>query len=280
MMKKFLALTLALTTAFSLAACGGGSDADATGGDAEAENRVIKVGVVGENVEHWDPIIEAVASEGITLELVKFSDYTLPNQATADGDVDLNGFQHHAFLENEVEERGLELSVIAETFIAPLGLYSDKITDISELKDGDKIAIPSDATNGGRSLKILESAGLITVDPAAGYTPELADVTGNPLNIEFIQVEAAQTPSLLPDVAAAIINGGHAVDHDLFPATDAIYLESGTEGGNNPYVNILVARTAEKDDPDYAKIIEAYHTEAVAEVLANQYKGAYIPAWK
>lgn len=279
-MKKFLALTLAITTAFSLAACGGGSDADATGGDTQAENRVIKVGVVGENVEHWDPIIEAVASEGITLELVKFSDYTLPNQATADGDVDLNGFQHHAFLENEVEERGLELSVIAETFIAPLGLYSDKITDISELKDGDKIAIPSDATNGGRSLKILESAGLITVDPAAGYTPELADVTDNPLNIEFIQVEAAQTPSLLPDVAAAIINGGHAVDHDLFPATDAIYLESGTEGGNNPYVNILVARTAEKDDPDYAKIVEAYHTEAVAEVLANQYKGAYIPAWK
>lgn len=246
---------------------------------ASAEPTVIKLGVVGENNEQWEPVIEALAKENITLELVKFADYSLPNQALADGEIDLNAFQHYAYLNNEIQDKGLDLTVIGETIIAPLGLYSDKIKDVSELKDGDKIAIPSDATNGGRSLKVLEAAGVIKVDPDAGYTPTVSDITENPLNIEFIEVEAANTPSLLPDVAAAIINGGHAVDNGLYPQEDAIYLETVQEGSDNPYINIIVARTADKDNALYQKVVEAYRTPEVAEVIKEAYKGAYIPTW-
>lgn len=248
--------------------------------EPQGEPVTIKLGVVGENNEQWEPVIEALAKENITLELVKFADYSLPNQALADGEIDLNAFQHYAYLNNEIADKGLDLTVIGETIIAPLGLYSDKITDVSELKDGDKIAIPSDATNGGRSLKVLEAAGLIKVDPAAGYTPVLGDITENPLNLEFIEVEAANTPGLLPDVAAAIINGGHAVDNGLFPQEDAIYLETVQEGSENPYINVIVARTADKDSELYKKVVDAYRSDEVAQVIAEAYKGAYIPTWK
>ncbi len=275
--KITLSLLAALTAATTLTACG--SPANVAAETAETPVKV-KVGVVGENNEQWTPVIENLAGEGVSIELVRFSDYTLPNQALADGEIDLNAFQHYAYLDNEIADKGLELTVIGETIIAPLGLYSDKITDLSELKEGDSIAIPSDATNGGRSLKILEAAGLITVDPAAGYTPEVADVTGNPLNLKFIEVEAAQTPGLLPDVAAAIINGGHAVDNGFNPLNDSIYLEEAAVGSDNPYINIIVARTTDQDNDVYQKIVSAYHSEAVAQVIEDTYKGAYIPAWK
>lgn len=246
----------------------------------ESKPVTVKIGVVGENNEQWTPVIEALAEENINIELVKFADYSLPNQALADGEIDLNAFQHYAYLNNEVKDKGLKLTAIGETIIAPLGLYSDKITDISELKEGDQIAIPSDATNGGRSLKVLEAAGLIKVDPEAGYTPVLSDITDNPLKLKFIEVEAANTPSLLPDVAAAIINGGHAVDNNLSPQEDAIYLETVQEGSDNPYINIIAARTADVDNEIYKKIVETYRTEAVAKVIEEEYKGAYIPTWK
>lgn len=240
----------------------------------------VKIGVVGENNEQWDYISTQLKEENIEIELVKFADYSLPNQALADGEIDLNAFQHYAFLENQIKETGFELTAIGESIIAPLGLYSKKVTDVSQIKENDKIAIPSDATNGGRALKLLEAAGLLSVDPAAGYLPTVGDITSNPLNLEIYEVEAANTPSLLPDVAAAIINGGHAVDNGLVPEKDAIYLETVTEGSDNPYINIIVARTADKDNEVYQRIVEAYQTDEVAEVIKEAFQGAYLPAWK
>ena len=269
MKKQILAaLSLVLVLSLALAGCGGqSSSAPASSGSesgaAQEEPVVVKLGVVGENNEWWTPAIEAMKEQGVEIELVKFSDYTLPNQALADGEIDLNSFQHYAFLENQIADKGYELTPICNTIIAPLGLYSDKIESIDELKDGDSIAIPSDATNGGRALKILESAGLIE----------------NPKNIQFIEVEAAQTPSLLPDVAAAIINGAHAVDHGLNPTDDSIYLEQVQEGSDNPYINILVARTADKDNEIYQQIIKAFQTGETKQVINETYKGAYLPAW-
>lgn len=281
--RSFLAALSVSAAALALTACGSSSGtaaSGASGSTAAAEQSVIKLGVVGENNEQWTPVIDRLAEEGVTLELVKFSDYTQPNQALADGEIDLNAFQHYAYLYNEIEDKGLDLTVIGETIIAPLGIYSDKITSLDELQSGDSIAIPSDATNGGRALKLLEAAGLITVDPDAGYTPEVADITDNPLSLEFIEVEAAGTAALLPDVAAAVINGGHAVDNGLNPTTDAIYLESVEEGSDNPYINIIVARTEDKDNPLYLKVVEYFRTDEVAQVIADTYKGAYIPTWQ
>ena len=151
---------------------------------------------------------------------------------------------------------------------------------IVTVKDGDTIAIPSDATNGGRALKVLESAGVIKVNPDAGYTPTLSDITENPKNIKFTEVEAANTPSLLPDVAAAVINGGHAVDNGLNPENDSIFLEKVQEGTDNPYVNVIVARSEDKDNENYKKIVKAYQSDDVKKVIEDVYKGAYLPAWK
>lgn len=281
-LKKIVTGILAVLTVATLAGCGasGSASASAAQSGSSAEQTTIRLGVVGENNEQWTPVIDRLAKDGVTLELVKFSDYTLPNQALADGEIDLNAFQHYAFLNNEIKEKGLDLTAIGETIIAPLGLYSDKIKSVDELKDGDSIAIPNDATNGGRSLKLLESAGLIKVDSKAGYTPEVSDITDNPLNLQFVQVEAAQTASLLPDVAAAVINGGHAVDNGLSPTKDAIYLETVQEGSDNPYINIIVARTADKDNPLYQKVVSYFRSDEVAKVLEDTYHGAYLPTWQ
>jgi len=246
--------------------------------DASTE-RVVKIGVVGENNEVWTPVTEALKKEGVRIELVKFGEYVLPNRALEDGEIDLNAFQHYAYLNNEINTKGYKLSPIGETLLAPLGLYSRKVKSVSEIKAGDKIAIPNDLVNEGRALRVLEKAGLIKIPEAAGPTPALTDITDNPLKLEFVEVEAAQTPRLLPDVAASIINGGHAVDAGLNPERDSIALERQSEGGQNPYINIIAARTVDKDNPLYQRIVQEYHTDAVRTVIQTVYKGAYIPAF-
>jgi D-methionine transport system substrate-binding protein len=160
-----------------------------------------------------------------------------------------------------------------------LGLYSRRIKSVSEFKTGDRIAIPNDPTNGGRSLKVLESAGLIGVNPDVGYLPSLRDITDNPLNLQFIEVEAAMTASLLPDVAAAIINGQHAADRGLNPKRDAIYVETQSEGGGNPYVNLIAARTAEKDNPVYKRVVEVYRSDEIRNVIDTVYNGLFVPVF-
>ena len=263
--------------ALGLTACGSSQKADTSAESTKADassaadestkagesskaegDTTIKIGVVGENNEQWTPVIDAMAKEGITVELVKFADYSLPNRALNDGEIDLNAFQHKAYLANDIKDNGYKIEAIGDTIVAPLGVYSKKIADLSELKDGDTIAIPSDATNGGRALKVLESAGVIKVNPDAGYTPTL----------------------LLPDVAAAVINGGHAVDNGLNPENDSIFLEKVQEGTDNPYVNVIVARSEDKDNENYKKIVKAYQSDDVKKVIEDVYKGAYLPAWK
>jgi len=150
--KKIIAgLTIAIS-AFGFTGCG----AKAT---AKEEDKVIKLGVTGSESEVWTYVKGELAKEGITLEVVSFSDYTKPNQALADGEIDVNAFQHYAFFNKFIEEHNLDLTAIGETVIVPLGIYSDKIKDISELKEGDEITIPNDATNEGRALILLQTAG-------------------------------------------------------------------------------------------------------------------------
>ena len=248
--------------------------------ESNADNEIIKVGVVGENNEAWEQVIKNVSKDGIDVELVKFSDYSQVNQALVDGEIDLNSFQHYAYLEKEKEDKGFELSVIGETLIAPLGVYSNTLSDIKDIKVGGKIAIPNDATNEGRALKLLESAGLIKVNEDAGYTPTLSDITENTKNIEFVEVEAGQTARLLPDVDASVINGGHAIDAGLNCKEDAIYTETVEEGSDNPYINVIVANTADKDNETYKKLVDEYRTDEIANLIDEVYQGAYIPTWK
>lgn len=269
-MKKLFTTIILSFGAFVLAACGNSAN--------NAENQTVKLGVVGEDQDVWDFVAEKLEADGITLELVKFTDYNQPNNALAEGEVDLNSFQHQIFLDNYNEERGTDLTAIANTVIAPLGIYSDKIEDVAEIKEGDAIAIPNDVTNGGRALLLLQTAGLITVDPEAGAIPTVNDITDNPLNLEIQELDAAQTARSLPDVAASIINSGMAVDAGFVPQEDAVFLEP-VDDNSEPYINIIVARSEDVNNELYQKVVKAYQAEDTKEVIEETSKGASIPAW-
>lgn len=283
-MKKTIKLFVTtLTALFILTSCAAkpNSDSNSTNSaDQPSEATKIKIGVVGTNEEEiWKFVKEKVAQDNIELDIVVFTDYNQPNDALANGDIDLNAFQHYIFLDSYNKERNSDLTVIGETYISPLGIYSQKIKDVSEIKDGDTIAIPSDPTNGGRALLLLQSANLIKVDPTKGDTPTVNDIVENPLNLNISELDASQTARALPDVAAAVINGGIAVDAGLNPPSDAIFLEKLTST-SKPYINIIATRAADKDIDSYKKVVEAFRQEDTAKVIEDVTKGACIPVWK
>ena len=300
MKKRVLALGAAAVLALSLTACGSsqktettaaaadttavGSEAAADTTAASGEKTVIKLGVVGENNEQWQPVIDKLAEENIDLELVKFADYPLPNRALNDGEIDLNAFQHKAFLANDVAQKGYDIVDIGDTIIAPLSIYNNKkkISSIEEIKDGDVIAIPSDLTNGGRALKLLEEAGFIVCDPEKGYVPTKADITEYKVKIDIKEAESATLANILPDCAAAIINGGNAFTAGLNPVEDSIYTENVDPSTNEAVpqlINVIAARTADRDNEVYKKIVDAYHTPEVKKTIEDEYQGAFICAW-
>ena len=243
---------------------------------------IVKIGHVGESDRTiWKPIQEKLSKEeGITVELVSFADYSMPNQALNDGDIDLNAFQHHAYFYNETNTKGYNLSIIGLTFISAMNIYSQKISNVSEVKRGDKIAIPNDPSNGGRALKVLEAAGLIKLKNNAPDNPEVSDIGQNPLNLEIIEVDAGGIYRLLPDVACAVINCNYALDFGLNPGEDFIFQDNPKIYNNNMYINLIASRTEDKDNEIYKKIADAYHSPEVEKVYAEEFKGAYLPAWK
>ena len=234
---------------------------------------------------HWETVNELLAPENIRVKLIKYSDYATPNRALADGEIDLNAFQHKAFLANDIERNGYKITAIGDTIVTPLRIYNnkEKIQSLKDIKDGDIIAIPSDLTNGGRALKLLETAGLIKVDPTKGYVPTKLDITEYKVKIKIREAESGILARLLPDVAAAVINGGNAFIAGLDATTDAIFSED-LNPKTNPQVaqlvNVIVAREADKDNPVYQKVVKAHQKQETAVTLMKAYKGAYTPAWE
>lgn len=279
--KKSAAAALSLLCTFSLTACGPQGAAPSGAG----EETVVKVGVVGEYNAQWDTVNELLAEEGIRVELVKFSDYAAPNRALNDGEIDLNAFQHKAFLANDISQKGYDIVDIGDTIIAPLSIYPnrEKISSVADIKDGDIVAIPSDLTNGGRALKLLEKAGLIVCDPAKGFTPTKADITSYIVNIEIREAESATLYNILPDCAAAIINGGNAFTAGLNPVKDSIFQEDVNPESNAAVpqlINIIVARSADQDNAIYQKVVAAYQTPEVEKTIQEAFQGAFLCAWE
>ena len=203
----------------------------------------------------------------------------MPNQALNDGDLDLNNFQHHAFFDNEIKNKGYNITAIADTCLAAMNIYSQKISNVNEVKRGDKIAIPNDPSNGGRALKVLEAAGLIKLKDKSVANPIVKDIIDNPLNLEIIEVDAGSIYRLLPDVACAVINCNFALSFGLNPSQDAIFQDNPTNYSGNGYINIIVARTEDKDNEILKKIVNAYQSDEVKEIYANDFKGALIAVW-
>lgn len=271
-LKRILVVALVLVYALTLCACGSNKKAK--------DDSTVKIGVVGEAQEMWVPVKEKLAKEGINIELVTFSDYATPNAALNNGEVDLNAFQHHAFLDAEIKAKKYDITSIFDTFIASMSIYSDKYKDISEVKDGDKVAVPSDPSNECRALKVLQAAKLIELDKAAGNNPEVKDIVSNPKNLKLVEVEAANVCAMIPDVGIVVTNGQYAIDHGFDPSKDPVFKDSIDNYNENTYSNLIAARTKDKDNPVFQKIIEAYKCDEVKKVFSDTYKGSYIPAWK
>lgn len=277
-MTKFSSYILILSFILVLAACGSTS----SGANANKVKEV-KVGVVGNSDDPiWEQVNKNLKKDNIQVKLVKFTDGIIANQSQDNKELDLTAFQHYAFLNQEKKQKGYKFTVIGQSYIVPLNVYSKKIKSLKQIKSGDKIAIPNNVTNAGRALKVLESAGLIKLDPSKGYSPAVKDITENKKNVKIVEVDPAKIPSLLPDFAAGITNSNFIIDNKMNPVSDSIYRIKPdlNDPNNKPWINVIVARTADKNNSTYKKVVDAYHTASVANKIKKLYNGVYVPAFK
>ncbi|WP_022706840.1 MULTISPECIES: MetQ/NlpA family ABC transporter substrate-binding protein [Paracoccus] len=235
----------------------------------------IKVGVSpGEHGEIMEEVAKVAEPMGLNIEVIEFSDYVVPNQALADGDLDANSFQHRPYLENQMKDRGFELVEVGTTITTPMGVYSDSLTDIADLPEGAQVAIPNDPTNGGRALLILQDLGLITLAEGTGLVPSPLDVQDNPKGLRFLELDAAQLPRALADADIAVINTNYALASGLSPKDDAIAMEQ-----DSPYVNILVVQDGRQDEAWVKTLVEAYQSAEVKAFIDEKYEGAVLTSW-
>ncbi|MDP3255637.1 MAG: MetQ/NlpA family ABC transporter substrate-binding protein [Bosea sp. (in: a-proteobacteria)] len=237
--------------------------------------QTLRIGVSpGPHAEILEQVKPLLAKKGIDLKIVEFSDYVVPNQALDAGELEANSFQNQPYLDNQVKDRGFKLVSVGLTVNFPLGIYSSKYKSWAEVPDGSSIAIQNDPTNGGRSLLLLQDKGVIKLRDGVGFKPGPIDVVANPKKLKFIEVEAAQTPRTLADVAAAAINTNYAVDAKIEP-TSAILREDP----KGPYVNVIAVRAVDKDKPWVKTLVETYQSPEIKTFIAERFKGNVLAGW-
>lgn len=281
--KKWLGVAAIATVAgLALAACGNS--------DKKADNATtVKIATVnrsGSEEARWDKVQELVEKDGIKLEFTEFTDYSQPNKATADGEVDLNAFQHYNFLNNWNKENGKDLVAIADTYISPIRLYSgkngeeNKYTKVEEIPANGEIAVPNDATNESRALYLLQSAGLIKLDVSGTALATIANITENPKNLKITELDASQTARSLSSVDAAVVNNTFVTEAKL-DYKKALFKEQADENSKQWY-NIIVAKSDWETSTKakaIKKIIAAYHTDEVKKVIEETSDGLDQPVW-
>lgn len=237
----------------------------------------LKVGTMSGAESDLLKAAQQVAKEkyDLDVELILFDDYVTPNVALAEGDIDINAFQHRPYLERMVKDRGFKLAVVGDTFIYPIGAYSKKFKSLEELPQGSSIAIPNDPSNGGRTLILLHNKGAIVLEDPSNLEASILDIKENPKKFDFKEVDAAQLPRMLDEIDLVFINSNYAVDAGLLPTKDAIF----AEGNDSPYMNIIVAREEDKDKQDIKNFVNAYHSDAVKDAAEKAFKGAAVPGW-
>ncbi len=269
-MKKVLAVLAAMAVAvLALAGCGGTDDKK-----AGTETKVLKVGATAvPHAEILEQIKDDLKAEGIDLQVVEFNDYVQPNLALNDKELDANYFQHAPYLENFIKEHPeVKLANAAGIHIEPMGIYSHKVKSLNEVKDGATVAIPNDPTNGGRALILLSKAGLITLKDNNDIAATVNDITANPKNLKFQELEAAQVPRSIDDVDLAVINSNFAMQVPLNPVKDSLYIEDAT----SPYVNIVAVRQGDEERPEIKALIKALQSEKVKKFIEEKYQGAVV----
>ncbi|OCH61760.1 DL-methionine transporter substrate-binding subunit [Aliivibrio fischeri] len=264
---KKLAAVAGLASTLILTSCG----------QEETKTNSIKVGVVAGAEAQVAEVAAKVAKEqyGLDVELVIFTDYVTPNAALEDGSIDLNAFQHKPYLDQQIADRGYKFEIAGSYFIYPIAGYSKQITSVDQIKDGDRVAVPNDPTNLGRSLLLLQQQGLITLREDAGLTATVRDITTNPKNIKIVELDAAQLPRSLDDVTLSIINNTYASNLDLTPEKDGILVENK----ESPYVNLIVARNDNVNSENVKTFVKAYQSEEVYQAAFKIFKGGVVKGW-
>lgn len=275
MKKKILLVVLAL--ALVLTSCAKKESKKEDGkSTTNTENKKVVIGVSpAPHKEIAEKAKEILAKEGIELEIKEFDDYVTPNTSLQEKDIDLNFYQHIPYLDNFNKERGTKIVSLGAIHLEPMGIYSKKYKSLDELKDGDEVIIPNDATNGARALKLLEDNKVIKLKENAGLEATEKDIAENPKNLKFTAVEAATIPRAYEDAAIAVINSNFALEAKLSPKKDAIAIEK-SEG--NPFANIIAARESDKDNETYKKVLEAFQSDEVKKYIEEKFEGEIIPA--
>ena len=269
-MKKTFASLLAASILFLSA----NAAVEARGANQQSDS-ILTVGATPvPHAELLNLVRDDLAAQGITLRVVEFTDYVQPNMAVMSGDLDANFFQHLPYLETNAEWSSRMTSVFG-VHVEPFGLYSQSHRSINDLPNGASIAIPNDPTNGGRALLLLQANGLITLRPEAGIRATIRDITGNPRNFRFRELEAAQLPRSLGDVDAATINGNFALQAGLNPVRDSLIIE----GADSPYVNIVVVQRGQENSPKIQALRNALLSQKVKDFINSRYDGGVVAAF-
>ena len=265
MKKKTLALALAAALCLTLlSACGG------------KQNTTIKVGASPTpHAEILEKAKEILAKDGITLEVVSYDDYVLPNNNVEDGQLDANYFQHITYMNNFNEANGTHLVSVAGLHYEPFGIYAGKTASLDALADGAVVAIPNDPTNGGRALLLLQEQGLIKLKDGSGLEPRLDDVAENPKNLDIKELEAKLLTTTLQDVDIAIINGNYAIGAGL-KFSEALAVESPDGIAGTAYVNVLAVKEGREKDEAILKLVEALRSDEVRQFIDEKYAGGVV----
>ena len=288
MKRRLIVLALALCLVLGLAACGGNNTANngtannntagntADSGDT-ADSKVITVGATpAPHAEILEVAKEVLAEEGYTLEITEFDDYIMPNEAVEDGELDANYFQHITYMNQFNADNGYHLVSVGSIHYEPFGIYAGKTASLEELADGAQVAIPNDATNGGRALLLLEQEGLITLKEGAGITATVNDIVDNPKNLEIVELEARLLPDSLKDVDLAVINGNYAIDAGLKIA-DALAIESAEGEAATAYANVLTVKEGNEESEGVQALLAALESDEVKAFIEETYDGAVVP---
>ena len=236
----------------------------------------IKMGVTaGPHAEIMEQVKKLLEKDGVQMKVIEFTDYIQPNAALAAGDLDANSYQHQPYLDAQIKDRGYKFISVGTTITFPMGVYSKKVKSLNDLKQGDRVGVPNDPTNGGRALLVLQAKGVIKLKADAGLKATPLDIVENPKKVKIVELDAAQLPRSLDDFDAAVINGNYAESAGLSPTKDAIAVEAST----GPYANVLAIRAADKDKPWVAKLVKAYHSPEVKKFVLEKYKGSVITSW-
>lgn len=237
---------------------------------------VIKVGVTpGPHAQILEAVKPIAAKKGLTIQIVEFSDYVVPNAALEAGDLQANSFQHKPYLDNQIADRGYKIEPVGYTVNFPIGIYSKKHKSWDAIPQGASLSIPNDPTNGGRVLLLLRDKGALKLKEGVGFKPSVADIVDNPKKLKITEIDAAQTLRTLDDVDAAAVNTNYAAQAGLDPVKDAILREDP----KGPYANLIAVRAADKDKPWVKILVESYQTPEIKEFILTRFKGAVLPAW-